>query len=67
MTLNKHPLSRLERLVNEEQKEKGRLTKEAAEVRSNRVRKRQLREALKSKETKDELDRARHGDINLPL
>lgn len=60
-----HPLSREERLVNAQEKTKGRLSKEAKEERSHKIRVKLIKEQLKDQETKDELERARRERINL--
>lgn len=63
--MTKHPLSRRERLVNEQQKEKGRLAKEAQAERSHRVRRKQLKEQIKNEETQHELERARLNSLDI--
>lgn len=60
MVSKKHPSDRKQRLINEEEKEKGRPPKDAREERKNRIRVKLLKEQTKEQETQDELRNAGH-------
>lgn len=58
--MKKHPLSRKDRLINAELKEKKRLDKEAAQERQDRLWRKRVKELTKERETEDELRQFAH-------